>query len=49
MLEYTEDHTLKSIGSDEARSGVTGHGVRYVLAAGLGLAILCFLTIPLFV
>lgn len=49
MLEYTEDNTLKSIGSDEARGGVTGHNVRYVLAGGLGFVIACFMLIPVFV
>ncbi|MBV9835307.1 MAG: hypothetical protein JO055_12915 [Alphaproteobacteria bacterium] len=28
---------------DEARQGVTGHGVRYVLSFGLGLVIIAFI------
>ena len=28
---------------DEARQGVTGHGVRYVLSIGLGLVIIAFI------
>lgn len=28
---------------DEARQGVTGHGVRYVLGIGIGLVIIAFI------
>ncbi len=37
------------IGEDDARSGVTGHNVRYVLAAGLALVISSFLVMSVFV
>ncbi len=37
------------IGEDDARSGVTGHNVRYVLAAGLILVVSSFLTLLPFV
>ena len=34
--------------ADEARAGVTGHQVRYVLGFGLGGAILAFLVLSLY-
>jgi hypothetical protein len=37
-----------AIGTDDARGGVTGHNVRYVLAGGLILIIAAFMSIPLF-
>lgn len=33
------------IGTDEARGGVTGHGVRYVLVLGLATAIIALAAI----
>ena len=34
---------------DEARQGVTGHGVRYVLSISLGLVIVAFIVVYAFV
>jgi hypothetical protein len=34
--------------TDDARAGVTGHGVRYVLGFGLGGAILVFFVLSLY-
>lgn len=36
-----EPNQVKS--EDEARQGVTGHGVRYVLSISLGLVIVAFI------
>jgi hypothetical protein len=36
------------LGEDEARSGVTGHNVRYVLAGGLLLTLIGFMLMPAF-
>lgn len=38
----SHDHPIQ-ISTDHARSGVTGHGVRFVLAAGLALAVLAMI------
>jgi hypothetical protein len=49
MADISERSAAVTHGDDAARGAVTGHGVRYVLAAGLALVILAFLTIPIFV
>jgi hypothetical protein len=36
------------IGTEEARGGVTGHGVRYVLGLGLAVAVLALAATWLF-
>ena len=41
-MASNKNETLRPVGSDEARSGVTGHNVRYVLAWGLTGIILAF-------
>jgi hypothetical protein len=49
MREPTKPGTAHIISEDEARSGVTGHNVRYVLAAGLILVVASFVTLLPFV
>ncbi len=49
MREPIQTDTALSISEDDARSGVTGHNVRYVLAAGLFLVVASFVTLLPFV
>ena len=43
-----EDDAPVSLSGDEARAGVTGHHVRYVLAFGLSGSLIAFLGIVLY-
>lgn len=45
MATYDEAHPTVVLSDDEARSGVTGHNVRYVLAFGLTGVIAAFAAI----
>jgi hypothetical protein len=49
MAERFTVSSIHPIEDDAARGGVTGHGVRYVLAIGLLLTVCAFLAIPIFV
>jgi uncharacterized BrkB/YihY/UPF0761 family membrane protein len=48
MATYDEAHHIVSLTDEEARSGVTGHNVRYVLAFGMGGVIAAFAAIALY-
>ena len=41
------DQHSTNVSADQARQGVTGHGVRYVLGYGLALAIVSLFTLML--
>jgi hypothetical protein len=41
-IEDSESEAVRGSPADEARAGVTGHNVRYVLAFGLAGAIVAF-------
>jgi hypothetical protein len=45
MRDNNDDFALLSIDTDEARGGVTGHNVRYVLGGSLALVVICFMTL----
>jgi hypothetical protein len=42
-----QDETIQTISEDEARGGVTGHNVRYVLGAGLAAVIVSFMVMAM--
>ncbi len=48
MATYDEAHHIVSLTDDEARSGVTGHNVRYVLAFGMTGIIAAFAAIAIY-
>lgn len=48
MATYDETHHVIEVSDDEARSGVTGHNVRYVLAFGLAGVIAAFAGIAIY-
>ena len=47
-MAKNEDDAPVSLSGDEARAGVTGHHVRYVLAFGLAGSLIAFLGIVLY-
>lgn len=48
MATYDKAHHIVSLTDDEARSGVTGHNVRYVLAFGMTGVIAAFVGIAIY-
>jgi hypothetical protein len=42
-----QDETIQTISEDEARGGVTGHNVRYVLGVGLAAVIVSFMVMAM--
>lgn len=42
-----QDDIIQTISEDEARGGVTGHNVRYVLGAGLAAVIVSFMVMAM--
>lgn len=48
MATYDEAHHIVELSEDEARTGVTGHNVRYVLAFGLGGVVAAFAAIAIY-
>lgn len=48
MATYDEAHHTVVLSDDEARSGVTGHNVRYVLAFGMTGVIAAFAAIAIY-
>ncbi len=48
MATYDEMHHTTVLTGDEARAGVTGHNVRYVLAFGMAGVIAAFASIALY-
>lgn len=48
MATYDEAHHIVSLTDEEARSGVTGHNVRYVLAFGMTGVIAAFTAIAIY-
>jgi hypothetical protein len=48
MATYDEAHHIVSLTDEEARSGVTGHNVRYVLAFGMTGVIAAFTAIAVY-
>ncbi len=48
MATYDEAHHIVSLTDEEARSGVTGHNVRYVLGFGMAGVITAFTAIAIY-
>lgn len=48
MATYDKAHHIVSLTDDEARSGVTGHNVRYVLAFGMTGVVAAFAAIAIY-
>lgn len=48
MATYDEAHHVVSLTDEEARSGVTGHNVRYVLAFGMAGVVAAFAAIAIY-